>query len=223
MLKAFSLIGALFFIISVNGQRNDAAHLWRPGSIYGEVPLKGTPYYEETFKTGHVALNGQTTVLKFRLNAYEGRIEIEDKNGKHFQLPSEKGQEVVFGGKTFRWMPYFDNDVLKEAYFIPLVSGKVSLFYMPRKTFRQAEMPAHGYDPFKPAVYEDTSTYYIQEGAGQARPIRLANRPLLKFLNSRKNELKPYIKSHSPDLSTQEGAIALLTYYNLLEEAKASP
>ncbi len=207
----------LLFSLLVSGQENNAAQVWQRGTIHEEVPLKGHPYFEEPFKTGHLTLNGVTRVLNFRLNAYKGQIEIEDKKGNHFLLPKEKGQEVVFGGRNFLLMSYFDGDVLKEDYFIPLAQGNVSLFLLPRKTFIQAKLPEHGYDSFEPAVYDDTSVYFIQKGIRDPGPIRLATRPLLKFLGGHKSELKAYIKTHGLDITDAGDAVALINYYNSLE------
>lgn len=216
-MKSTVLIFLLLFAFAVSGQRNDGVQVWQTGTIHEEVPLRGHPYFEEPFKTGHVELNGRTHILKFRLNSYKGQIEIEDIKGNHYLLPKKKGQVVVFGGKTLILMSYFDDQVLKEDYFIPLAQGKVSLFLMPRKTFRQAKLPEHGYDAFVPAVYDDTSVYFIQKGIQIPSPIHLATQPLLKFLGTNKSALKAYIKSHDLDPSVAGHAVALLNYFNTLE------
>lgn len=216
-MKGTPYVCFLLFALVVCGQQNNGVQVWQPGTIHAEVPLHGHPYFEETFKTGHVALNGITRTLKFRLDAYNGRIEIEDKNWSHFLLPKEKGQTVVFGGRTFLLMSYFDDDVLKEAYFIPLAQGKVSMFLLPRKTFIQAKLPENGYDAFKPAVFDDTSVFFLQKGIQHLSPIRLATGPLLNFLGSRKPELKAHIKSHGLDLTQAKDAVALINFYNGME------
>lgn len=100
-------------------------------------------------------------------------------------------------------MSYFEDEVLAKGYFIPLVTGKVSLYFKPKKVFNEAELPDHGYDTFELPLFGDLSGYYIQRDTESAEPIRLGRTPILKFLETSSTELKDYIKAQQLNMNQE--------------------
>lgn len=196
------------------GQEATPYNVSQVGTIFKVVPVRGNPYFEEEFKPGELQLGGQTLQLEFRLNAVKEQVEIRDVAGNQYAMARKTDLVPVFGGRKFYLMSYFEDGALAKGYFIPLVTGKVSLYFKPKKVFNEAELPDHGYDTFEPPLFRDLSSYYIQRGTDSAEFIRLGRAPILKFLETNSTELKDYIKAQQLNMNQEAGVISLLTYYN---------
>jgi hypothetical protein len=91
------------------------------------------------------------------------------------------------------------------------------LYLKPRKVFIQAESPENGYDDYEPPRYEEAHSYFIEREGHAPEEIRLAKRPLLRFLDDKLPELKRYVAENNLDLSSEKDAVRLLEYYNSLQ------
>lgn len=93
--------------------------------------------------------------------------------------------------------------------------NKISRYIKPRKIFKQAQSPDHGYESFGPPIYEDVSSYHYQYGKDFPRPIKLGKGPLLRLLKDKKTELMKYISQQELDLNKEQDVVQLIQYYNL--------
>ncbi len=205
----------LLFGYCVYGQREPSpGYLGQIGIIFEDVPIEGSPYFDDMYKAGTTTVNGKEVRLLMRYNALNDQIELKDVRQKEFNLLKRKDLSADFGGRKYRLMSYTDNFKLKEGYFIALNEGRAVLLYKPKKEFVQARLPENGYDSYKPPVYQDVSGYYMKIEGGDLAPIRLGKGPVLKKLNDRSGRLKQFIRENQLDLSSEMAVIQLLDHFN---------
>ena len=191
------------------------------GIVIEEVPIEGSPYFNEMYTVGETFVNGRNVRLLMRYNAYSDQIEMKDKFQKSFNLLKRKDLAANFGGKTYKLMDYLENGVVKQGYVNPLNEGHAILFHKPKKVFVQAEKPENGYDEYNPPVYKDVSTHYLQIGNHQAVEIALNKRQVLKYLrNEHFSDIKQYVLDNNLKLKTEKEILQLLNYYNSLKMAE---
>ncbi len=205
----------LFFGFCAYGQSEPSpGYLGQVGIVFKDVPIEGSPYFDDIFKIGTTTVNGREVRLLMRFNALNDQIELKDVRQKEFNLLRRKDLIADFGGRKYLLLAYEDNFKVKEGYFIPLNEGNAVLFYKPKKEFIQARHPDHGYDTYKPPVYQDASGYFIKIADGPLTPIRLAKGPLLKFLDDRSGKLKHFIRENELDFSSDLAVIQILDHFN---------
>ncbi|HMB63444.1 MAG TPA: hypothetical protein VKN36_10250 [Eudoraea sp.] len=186
------------------------------GILYNDVPILGTPYLDELYKVGNTVVNGKEVKLLMRFNAFDDQIELKDRKQHSFNMQRRSDLEASFGGKRYVFMKYREGETTREGYFNPLNTGKAVLYFKPRKIFRQAEKPDHGYDVYDPPTYKDISSYHIKIGNQPLTPVRLAKGPLLKVLKDKSSALKKYISTYQLKIKDEKDALKLINYYNTL-------
>ena len=186
------------------------------GTVYKEVPIDGTPYMDEIYKTGVANVNGKEVRLLMRYDAFKDQIELKDRMQKSFNLLRREDLHATFGGKKYVAIPYEVNGEKTLGYANPLNEGSVVLYFKPKKVFVQAQKPENGYADYVPPKYKEDNAYYIRKGTGMAEKIRLAKGPVLKYLRDKAPEVKKYVSENSLSLKTEREVVQLLNYYNTL-------
>jgi hypothetical protein len=177
-------------------------------------PIQGSPFYDDTYRLGEVYFRGERYMLFFRFNALKDRIELKDRTKQLFHLQKEAILEPTFGGRTYKYIYYYEDDELKQGYMVPLVKGPVTLYYKPKKVFIQAKSPENGYQGFSPPHYKDVSSYYLQVDKDLPKPVKLSRKALLETLNGNVNGLDQYIEEQELNLRQEADVIKLIGYYN---------
>ena len=215
-MRRFAFVFVLLILPTIIRAQNsnfsmDVSQL-RAETVYFEI--QGTPYYDENYRLGHVHFKGEDYTLFFRYNALRDRIELKDRTKRLFHMQKDAILEPTFGGKTYKYMYYAEGEGLERGYLIPILKGKVSLYYKPKKVFIQAQSPDHGYHSFSPPHYKDVSVYYLQFGNELPQPVKLSRNTFLNKLADGDTELKEYIRTQELDLRQENDAVKLLGYYN---------
>jgi hypothetical protein len=104
-------------------------------------PIQGSPFYDDTYRLGKVYFRGERYMLFFRFNALKDRIELKDRTKQLFHLQKEAILEPTFGGRTYKYIYYYEDDELKQGYMVPLVKGPVTLYYKPKKVDVSEPLP----------------------------------------------------------------------------------
>lgn len=180
-------------------------------------PIQGSPYYDDTYRLGEVYFRGERFKLFFRFNALKDRVELKDRTTRLFHMQKDAILEPTFGGKTYKYIYYYDSDELKRGYLVPLVRGPVTLYYKPKKEFVQAKPPENGYHAFRAPEYKDVSAYYLQFDKELPKPVKLSRRDLLQKLNGNVKDLDKYIQVQELNLREEKDVIKLVSYYNRME------
>lgn len=178
--------------------------------------IKGSPYFDETYRLGHIFFKGEKLIFFFRYNALEDRVELKDRTTQVYHLQKKFILEPIFGGKSYKYMFYLEeDDRLERGYMVLLEKGeKLSLYHKLRKEFKQAEAPDHGYDVLNRPVFQDVSGYYYQHGNEVPRPLKLRKAALLKLLSDKKMEMLQFISQQELNLSNESDVRKLIQYYN---------
>jgi hypothetical protein len=184
----------------------------RAETVY--FPIEGSPYYDDTYRIGEVYFRGERYTLFFRYNALRDRVELKDRTKQLFHMQKDAILEPTFGGKTYKYIYYYENDELKRGYLVPLVKGAVTLYYKPKKEFIQARPPENGYHGFRPPQYKDVSAYFLQFNKELPKPVKLSRKALLQQLNGDVKDLDEYIQVQELNLKEENDVIKLVSYYN---------
>ncbi|MEX0290118.1 MAG: hypothetical protein AB3N14_13495 [Flavobacteriaceae bacterium] len=214
LLLFFLGIGVSFGQISELSRGSVPSYDSQVGTVFEEVPIQGSPYFNERYVVGNTVVNGKSVRLLMRYNAYSDQIEMKDKYQKSFNLLKRTDLEATFGGKIYRMLAYAEDGEEKKGYFNPLNSGFVKLYHKPKKVFVQAEKPDNGYDEFDPPVFKDVSAYYLQVGSQPLVKINLNKRQLLKHLKEESVSVRKYVEENNLKLKTEEEIVRLLNFHN---------
>lgn len=186
------------------------------GTVFKDVPIEGTPYMDEVYRMGIASVNGKEIRLLMRYDAFNDQIELKDKLQKSFNLLRREDIGATIDGKTYKVISYLENGEKKLGYVNPLNSGKVVLYFKPRKVFVQAMKPENGYNDYVPPKYKDNHTYFMQRGNATAEEVRLAKGAVLKFLRDKAPAVKKFVSENRLKLKTETEVVQLLNYYNSL-------
>lgn len=188
------------------------------GIVYREVPIEGSAYINDIYKSGKIYINGVVrSEALMRFDAVNEAIEILNENGKPRKLFRQNNIKVTFDNLIYEVDEYMEGEKTKMAYFNPLNSGDVKLLFRPKKVFLQAENPDNGYDSFSPPKYKDVSSYYLKFGNNPAEYINLSKRAIIKALGQYEKTLKDYISTQELNLRNQKDAIQLIQFFNTLK------
>ena len=188
------------------------------GMSFREVPIQGSPYIYQIFKKGQTIINGKTVSdALMRYDAYNDAIEIKNENNRVRTLLRRNNIVAIIDGTIYMVRDYFEAGNKKIGYFNPLNEGYTRLLRKPKKKFIQAENADHGYDTFTPAQYVDISTYYMQRGNEPAQEVKLSKNKIVRFLNDKAGILKKFITENKLEMRSESDVIALIEYYNTLE------
>jgi len=217
---------SIFLLLAITGWSQNANFTMDVSQLRAETvyyDIKGSPYYDDTYHLGHVYFRGEKYILFFRFNALEDRVELKDRTRRLFFMHKDAILEPTFGGKTYKYLYYLQDDSLKRGYLVRLVNGEtVSLYFKPHKVYKQANSPDHGYEGFEKPEFQDASGYYIQFGQQLPQEIKMGKRHLLKLLKGKEAELEHYIKQQELNLRQEKDVIKLINYYNRISETLES-
>ncbi len=112
----------------------------RAETVYYDA--KGSPYYDDVYRLGHVYFRGERYNLFFRFNALEGRVELKDRTKQLFFMNKDVLLEPTFGGRTYKYLYYLQDDNLKRGYLVRMVHDEnVSFYFRPHKVYYRSPQP----------------------------------------------------------------------------------
>ncbi len=184
------------------------------GTVWEEVPVQGSPYFDDVYRVGETLVNHRNVRLLMRYNAYLDQIEMKDKYGKAFNLLKRKDLTATIAGKRYVLLEFTENNKKVSGYFIPQNTGAAVLYWKPKKVFVQAAKPESGYDEFKMPEYADASAYFISVDGKSPEKIQLSKRSVLRHLKGNRAEIKDFVVENNLKLKTAEEVVRLLDFYN---------
>ncbi len=195
------------------------------GQLYisvSERAIEGSPYINEVYKQGETIMFGKVRrKALMRYDAYRDAVEIMGQDQRPRTLLRRNTITAQFDGRTYKVMEYVDLGRSKQGYFNPLNQGTAQLLFKPKKRFRQAENPDHGYDTYDPPQFIDDSSYYLKWGNRPAVKIQLGKKKLLKALGSYSPELRKFISKNKLSMKKEEDVVRLVKYFNTLVESSS--
>lgn len=184
------------------------------GTVWEEVPVQGSPYYDDVYRVGETLVNHRNVRLLMRYNAYLDQIEMKDKYGKAFNLLKRKDLTATIAGKRYVLLEYKDKNKKVTGYFLPQNNGATVLYWKPKKVFVQAAKPESGYDEFRMPEYADASAFYLSVDGETPEKIQLSKRSVLRNLKGNRSGIKDFILKNNLKLKSAEDVVKLLDFYN---------
>ena len=153
---------------------------------YSNQKIKGTPYFEKTFKLAEVEYFGEliTDKIYIRFNAYNDEMEIASspltKSSDNILIKNNK-VFCIIEGKTYRYLGFKeDNQPPAVGYLKELFKGELFSFYERKfKVYMQATVARTSLERSFPARFVEKIQYYYSVNNGEINQIKLSKKNIL--------------------------------------------
>lgn len=181
--------------------------------------IKDEAYANPNFITGNIYQEDQLikSGVPMRFNAFADEIEIKrNRSDKAYSaLVKDPSIFVKMGTDLYLLVPYKGSNE-DGGYFNVLYDGKTyDLYKKTKATFREAQKAKTTYGRDMPPSFSKTTAYYLVDD-GQFLEIPSSNKRILKMMDSKKSEMKDYIKKNKLDLSNERDLINVITHFDSL-------
>ncbi len=181
--------------------------------------IKDDAYANPSFISGKIFQEDQLIKdkVEMRYNAFADEIEIK-KNASdegYGALIKDPNIFVKIFKDIYVFVPYEGSNE-KGGYFNVLSDGKTYDLYKKTKAeFKEPRKAKTTYERDFPPSFTKTNTYYlVQNGTFLEMPSSKSK--VLKMMDSKKNEVKNFIKQNDIDLDKERDLIKLVTYFDSL-------
>jgi len=208
------------FAFSQPQLRNRYGDVYYDANLYKNeyASVEGSPYLEPEFKPALINDLAETRGVRF--DAFQGRVEVQEKNG--IIILSDSGSYVIRlqdgSGRVYETHEYVDGDGNLNVSFFEVMKEQPSykLFLKEEISFKKAKK-AEAYASAEPARFEKANeTYYISDFS--AKPEKLVAIPfrMNKFLAlfpGKQKLIKEYIKEQQLKIRTAEDLGQIFDFY----------
>lgn len=181
--------------------------------------IKDEAYANTNFIDGNIYQEDQLikSGVPMRYNAFADEIEIKKSPSdvNYGALIKDPEIFVKMGRDLYVFIP-FEGSNDKGGYFNVLSDGKTyDLYKKTTATFQEPKKAASTYARDIPPSFTKHITYYLVE---DGRFLQMPNTKsrILKMMDSKKNEIKAYIKDHKLDIDKEGDLIQVVAYFDSL-------
>lgn len=181
--------------------------------------IKDDAYVNPNFMVGNIYQD--ETLLKsnipMRYNAYADEIEIKNhvSEKNYGALMKDPSIYTKINKDIYVFIPY-DGSNEKGGYFNILSDGKTyDLYKKTTAVFKKPEKAKTSYDSNTPPSFEKTIKYYLVEN-GRFLELPTSKSKVLKAMDSKKPEVKGYIKDNNLDVAKEADLVKVITYFDSL-------
>lgn len=170
--------------------------------------LVGSIYQDENLLRSNVPM---------RYNAYADEIEIKNhvSEENYGALMKDPSIYVKINKDIYVFIPY-DGSNEKGGYFNILADGKTyDLYKKTTAAFKKPQNARTSYDSNTPPSFDKTTKYYLVQD-GQFFELSTNKSKVLKTMDSKKPEVKDYIKENNLDIDKEADLIKVVTYFDSL-------
>ncbi|MDC7999414.1 hypothetical protein POV26_00030 [Aequorivita todarodis] len=181
--------------------------------------IKDEAYANPDFLPGKIFQEDQLIKddVPMRYNAYADEIEIKKNSSdeNYSALIKDPNIFVKISKDIYVFVPYEGSNE-KGGYFNVLSDGKIyDLYKKVNAVYREPQKARTSYERDTPPSFEKTTTYYlVKDGTFLEMPSGKSK--ILKMMNSKKDEIKSYIKQNNIDLDKEADLIKVVTYFDSL-------
>ncbi|MGB5378031.1 hypothetical protein [Muriicola sp.] len=222
MKKKLLLILLAFAQLGVFSQqlRNKYGDVYYDANLYDNnyESIEGSPYLDPEFKPAKINELNETKFVRF--NAFEGKIEVKEKNGvivlsdsDSYVISLQDGSNKIYETRTFK-----DESGNSQVSFFELLKEQPHYkLYLKESITLTKEVKAQGYAKAEPAKFKRAvDTFYVSDFMDNSRelliiPYRMKG--LLAMFPQKQKVLKSFTKEHKLKTRNAEDLIKIFDYY----------
>ena len=186
---------------------------------YSNQKIKGTPYFEKTFKLAEVEYFGEliTDKIYIRFNAYNDEMEIASspltKSSENILIKNNK-VFCIIDGKTYRYLGFKeDNQPPAVGYLKELFKGELFSFYERKfKVYMQATVARTSLERSFPARFIEKKQYYYSVNNGEINQIKLSKKNILNKLKTHSSSIKQFMEKNNSKLKSLEDVVEMFNF-----------
>lgn len=186
---------------------------------YSNQKIKGTPYFEKTFKLAEVEYFGELIADKIyiRFNAYNDEMEIASspltKSSENILIKNNK-VFCIIDGKTYRYLGFKeDNQPPAVGYLKELYKGELFSFYERKfKVYMQATVARTSLERSFPARFVEKIQYYYSVNNGEINQIKLSKKNILNKLKPHSSSIKLFMEKNNSKLKSLKDVVEMFNF-----------
>lgn len=186
---------------------------------YSNQKIKGTPYFEKTFKLAEVEYFGELITDKtyIRFNAYNDEMEIASspltKSSENILIKNNK-VFCIIDGKTYRYLGFKeDNQPPAVGYLKELFKGELFSFYERKfKVYMQATVARTSLERSFPARFVEKIQYYYSVNNGEINQIKLSKKNILNKLKPHSSSIKQFMEKNDSKLKSLKDVVEMFNF-----------
>lgn len=186
---------------------------------YSNQKIKGTPYFEKTFKLAEVEYFGEliTDKIYIRFNAYNDEMEIASspltKSSENILIKNNK-VFCIIDGKTYRYLGFKeDNQPPAVGYLKELFKGELFSFYERKfKVYMQATVARTSLERSFPARFVEKIQYYYSVNNGEINQIKLSKKNILNKLKPHSSSIKQFMEKNDSKLKSLKDVVEMFNF-----------
>ena len=186
---------------------------------YSNQKIKGTPYFEKTFKLAEVEYFGEliTDKIYIRFNAYNDEMEIASspltKSSDNILIKNNK-VFCIIEGKTYRYLGFKeDNQPPAVGYLKELFKGELFSFYERKfKVYMQATVARTSLERSFPARFVEKIQYYYSVNNGEINQIKLSKKNILNKLKPHSSSIKLFMEKNNSKLKSLKDIVEMFNF-----------
>ena len=191
---------------------------------YSNQKIKGTPYFEKTFKLAEVEYFGEliTDKIYIRFNAYNDEMEIASspmtKSSENILIKNNK-VFCIIDGKTYRYLGFKeDNQPPAVGYLKELFKGELFSFYERKfKVYMQATVARTSLERSFPARFIEKKQYYYSVNNGEINQIKLSKKNILNKLKTHSSSIKQFMEKNNSKLKSLKDVVEMFNFIDQLQ------
>jgi len=188
-------------------------------NTYSNQKIKGTPYFEKTFKLAEVEYFGELIADKIyiRFNAYNDEMEIASspltKSSENILIKNNK-VFCIIDGKTYRYLGFKeDNQPPAVGYLKELYKGELFSFYERKfKIYMQATVARTSLERSFPARFVEKIQYYYSVNNGEINQIKLSKKNILNKLKPHSSSIKLFMEKNNSKLKSLKDVVEMFNF-----------
>ena len=186
---------------------------------YSNQKIKGTPYFEKTFKLAEVEYFGEliTDKIYIRFNAYNDEMEIASspltKSSENILIKNNK-VFCIIDGKTYRYLGFKeDNQPPAVGYLKELFKGELFSFYERKsKLYMEATVARTSLERSFPDRFVEKIQYYYSVNNGEINQIKLSKKNILNKFKTHSSSIKQFMEKNNSKLKSLEEVVEMFNF-----------
>ena len=181
--------------------------------------IKGSPYFDESFKQGEIEYFGETLKenIFLRFNAFSDEMEMSPnplaESTENILIKNNK-VSCSIEGETYRYLGYIaDNQPPAVGYLKELFKGNVlALYERKAKVYMEATQARTSLERSFPARFVDKTEYYYSINNGSLLQVKLSKKKLISVLKPYSASIKTFLENQDSKLKSLEEVIQLFSF-----------